>query len=110
MLLSAFTGDAFQRAVINGFSDGIRIGSELQILVENTAKRIPVQVSSNWLNWIIARMFVVLPTQYLLQTNTCVNHKTWPSVFSAYSHLSHSLTKRSVSCLLGWDGDAAKEL
>mmetsp|Transcript_10248 Transcript_10248/g.24562 ORF Transcript_10248/g.24562 Transcript_10248/m.24562 type:complete len:475 (+) Transcript_10248:98-1522(+) len=70
MVLSAFTGTAFQRAVIDGFRDGIRIGSELQKLVEETAENIPIKVSSNWLNWIIARMFVVLPTQYLLQTNT----------------------------------------
>lgn len=85
MILTAFTGDSVQRAVIEGFRDGIKIGAELQKLVEETAERIPARVSSNWLNWIIARMFVVLPTQYLLQMNTCVNEKSW-LMSMIYSH------------------------
>jgi hypothetical protein len=70
MVVSAFTGTSFETAVVDGFDGGIRIGAELQELVEKTAISIPLRVSANWLNWMIARMFIVLPTQYLLQMNT----------------------------------------
>jgi hypothetical protein len=70
MVVSAFTGTSFETAAVDGFSDGIRIGAELQELLEKTAISIPLRVSANWLNWLIARTFIVLPTQYLLQMNT----------------------------------------
>lgn len=69
-MVSAFTGTSFETAVVDGFDGGVRIGAELQELLEKTATAIPLRVSANWLNWMIARMFIVLPTQYLLQMNT----------------------------------------
>jgi hypothetical protein len=70
MVVSAFTGTSFSTAVVNGFNEGIQIGSEIQKVVATAAATIPTQVSATWLNWMIVRSFVVLPTQYLLQLNT----------------------------------------
>jgi hypothetical protein len=50
MLLSAFTGTSFSTAMINGFSEGLNIGSELQKVIETAAATIPEQVSATWLN------------------------------------------------------------
>ena len=72
MLISAFTGASFYTAVVNGFNEGIRIGAEIQEVIESTAAAIPTQVSATWLNWMIVRVTIVLPTQYLLQMNTFV--------------------------------------
>jgi hypothetical protein len=70
MVISAFTGNLFATALLNGFSDGIQIGAEVQRAVEATADSIPTVVSATWLNWMIVRVTIVLPTQYLLQLNT----------------------------------------
>ena len=71
MVVSAFTGNSFDSAVINGlFKGGIQIGNEVQKVIEDAAKKIPEEVSARWLNWMIVRAFIILPTQYLLQTNT----------------------------------------
>eukprot|EP00529_Nitzschia_sp_RCC80_P002476 CAMPEP_0113497048 /NCGR_PEP_ID=MMETSP0014_2-20120614/30432_1 /TAXON_ID=2857 /ORGANISM="Nitzschia sp." /LENGTH=1750 /DNA_ID=CAMNT_0000390981 /DNA_START=222 /DNA_END=5474 /DNA_ORIENTATION=+ /assembly_acc=CAM_ASM_000159 len=70
MVLSAFTGTSLETAVINGFSSGVRIGQELQAVIVTTAQTIPTEVSATWLNWMIVRVSIVLPTQYLLQLNS----------------------------------------
>lgn len=70
MVVSAFTGTSFSAAVVDGFSTGIRIGSEVQEVIARTAQEIPTKVSATWLNWMIVRIGLVLPTQYLLQMNT----------------------------------------
>jgi hypothetical protein len=70
MLLAAFSGTSLSTAVINGFNEGIQIGAEVQEVIETTAVAIPTQVSATWLNWMIVRFTIVLPTQYLLQMNT----------------------------------------
>jgi hypothetical protein len=70
MVVSAFTGTSFSTAVVNGFNEGIKIGAEIQEVIETTAATIPTQVSATWLNWMIVRVTIVLPTQYLLQMNT----------------------------------------
>lgn len=48
--MSAFTGTSFSTAVINGFNEGLNLGSELQKVIETTAATIPKQVSATWLN------------------------------------------------------------
>ena len=70
MVVSAFTGTSFSTAFVNGFNEGISIGGEIQAVIEQTALAIPTQVSATWLNWMIVRVLIVLPTQYLLQMNT----------------------------------------
>jgi hypothetical protein len=72
MVLAAFSGTSFSTAVIAGFNEGIKIGAELQRVVAITAETIPSKVSVTWLNWIIVRFTIVLPTQYLLQMNSFV--------------------------------------
>lgn len=72
MFLTAFTGASLSTAVISGFNEGIRIGAEFQTVIESTAATIPTQVSATWLNWMIVRVTVVLPTQYLLQMNSFI--------------------------------------
>ena len=70
MVVAAFSGTSFSTAVIEGFNKGIAIGAEVQEVIEVTAATIPSQVSATWLNWILVRFTIVLPTQYLLQMNT----------------------------------------
>jgi hypothetical protein len=70
MVVSAFTGASLSTAIVNGFNEGIKIGAEIQEVIESTAAAIPTQVSATWLNWMIVRVTIVLPTQYLLQLNT----------------------------------------
>ena len=72
MLISAFSGTSFSTAVIQGFNQGLNIGMEIQGVIEATARAIPSEVSATWLNWIIVRFTIVLPTQYLLQMNSFV--------------------------------------
>jgi hypothetical protein len=72
MVLAAFSGTSLSTAVLNGFNEGIRIGSEIQEAIEATAASIPSQVSATWLNWMIVRFLIILPTQYLLQLNTFI--------------------------------------
>eukprot|EP00934_Nitzschia_sp_Nitz4_P000795 Nitzschia sp. Nitz4//scaffold32_size149145//19447//26119//NITZ4_002866-RA/size149145-augustus-gene-0.25-mRNA-1//1//CDS//3329548030//795//frame0 len=79
MLVSAFTGTSFATAFVNGLRSGLNLGSEIRKVIERTAIDIPTKVSATWLNWMIIRVFAVLPTQYLLQMNsflfTCLGLK-----------------------------------
>lgn len=70
MVVTAFTGTSLSTAIVNGFNEGIAIGQQFQVVVEQTASSIPTEVSATWLNWMIVRVTMVLPTQYLLQLNT----------------------------------------
>ena len=56
--------------ILNGFDDGIRIGSELQSILRSVAQTIPTQVSSTWINWIIVKTSITSPLMYLLQLNS----------------------------------------
>jgi hypothetical protein len=70
MVVSAFTGTSLSSAIIEGFQTGLNLGSELQTVITTSASAIPTEVSGTWLNWMIVRLLMVLPTQYLLQMNT----------------------------------------
>lgn len=70
MFLTAFTSNLLVTMVINGFNEGLRIGSEFQKVLESVAAAIPTSASSVWLNWIIVRTTMTLPLQYMLQINT----------------------------------------
>lgn len=50
--------------------EGRDLGSSMQNAIVVSALTIPITVSAMWLNWIIVRFTLVLPTQYLLQVNT----------------------------------------
>ena len=70
MVVSAFTGTSLSSAIIEGFNSGLNLGSEVQDVIVTSAATIPTEVSATWLNWMIVRVSMVLPTQYLLQMNT----------------------------------------
>jgi hypothetical protein len=71
MVVSAFTGTSLSSAIIDGFQSG-QLGSNLRTVVVTSAAAIPTEVSGTWLNWMIVRLLMVLPTQYLLQLNTFI--------------------------------------
>lgn len=70
MVVSAFTGTSLASALIDGFASGIQIGAQAQNVIVASAAAIPNEVSATWLNWMIVRLTMVLPTQYLLQLNS----------------------------------------
>jgi Calcium-dependent channel, 7TM region, putative phosphate len=70
IVLTAFTGSSLANMVIQGFSEGIRIGSEATKVLANVAATIPTLISATWLNWIIVRTTITLPLQYLIQLNS----------------------------------------
>jgi len=69
MVVSAFSGTTLASAMINGFKEELDIGSNIQNAIKNSARTIPTTVSATWLNWIIVRFTLVLPSQYLLQSH-----------------------------------------
>jgi hypothetical protein len=72
MTMTAFTGQIFAEMVLSGFNDGLALGSEFRTVLRAVATAIPSTVAANWLNWIIFRLTVTLPWQYMLQVNTFV--------------------------------------
>eukprot|EP00586_Coscinodiscus_wailesii_P007726 CAMPEP_0172520824 /NCGR_PEP_ID=MMETSP1066-20121228/292223_1 /TAXON_ID=671091 /ORGANISM="Coscinodiscus wailesii, Strain CCMP2513" /LENGTH=1048 /DNA_ID=CAMNT_0013303637 /DNA_START=568 /DNA_END=3711 /DNA_ORIENTATION=- len=64
MLVTAFAGTSFVTMAINALGKSNANFSEVLFTI---AKTLPTQMSATWINWIIVRTFIVLPTQYLLQ-------------------------------------------
>jgi hypothetical protein len=58
--------------VLDGFNDGISVGSEFQSILRSIAATIPTVISASWINWIIVKYSITLPMQYLLQMNTFI--------------------------------------
>lgn len=67
MIVSAFTGTSLATAVLRG--GGLNLGTTFQSVIIEAASEIPSTISATWLNWIIVRVSLVLPTQYILQMN-----------------------------------------
>ena len=67
MIVSAFTGTSLASAVIR--DGGLNLGSTFESVLVEAASDIPSIISATWLNWIIVRVSLVLPTQYILQMN-----------------------------------------
>ena len=55
--------------VLFGFNDG-KLGGEFQTVLRSIARAIPSTTAATWLNWIIFRTSVSMPSLYLLQINT----------------------------------------
>jgi hypothetical protein len=71
MIVSAFIGITLADAVIESFQEKeLNLGSYVEKVVITSAKEIPLTISPTWLNWIIVRALLVLPTQYIVQMNT----------------------------------------
>jgi len=68
MIVSAFTGTSLKVAVVDGLPKfGLSLNSTYQV-IKDVAIAIPTE-SATWLNWIIVRVSLALPTQYILQMN-----------------------------------------
>jgi len=65
MIVSAFTATS----LIGFKSDDLSLGHNVRDAIFRIARTIPTTVSATWLNWIIVRGLLVLPTQYILQMN-----------------------------------------
>lgn len=69
MVLTAFTGQLLANMVINAFKEG-SLGTEFATVLRQVATTIPSTLSATWLNWIIFRVTLTLPMNYLLNINT----------------------------------------
>jgi hypothetical protein len=72
IVLTAFTGSSLSNMVLQGFNAGIRLGSEATQVLATTAATIPTLISATWLNWIIVRMTITLPLNYLVGINSFI--------------------------------------
>jgi hypothetical protein len=69
MVVTAFTGQLLANMVINAFKEG-SLGAEFATVLRQVATTIPSTLSATWLNWIIFRVTLTLPWNYLLNANT----------------------------------------
>jgi hypothetical protein len=71
MVLTAFTGQLLVNMVIDAFREG-QIAEEFTEVLRQIAITIPSTLSATWLNWIIFRVTLTLPLNYLLNINTFI--------------------------------------
>jgi hypothetical protein len=69
MVLTAFSGQLLANMFLQGLS-GLKLGSEFRSVLRAIAETVPSTISADWLNWIIFRLLIILPLNYLLQVNT----------------------------------------
>ena len=69
MLITAFAAPYIATTVIQATQTGDLQLTTQEFLI-NIANTLPTQTSFGWLNWLIFRFGVTLPSQYLLQINT----------------------------------------
>jgi hypothetical protein len=77
MVLTAFSGQLLTRVGLKiakalRENEAVDVATDFQSLVRSIAKTIPSTVSVSWLNWIIFRVTVMLPLNYLLQANSFI--------------------------------------
>ena len=53
LVLTAFSGSSLATMVINGFSEGVKIGNEAALVLQSIASAIPTTISATWLNWYV---------------------------------------------------------
>jgi Calcium-dependent channel, 7TM region, putative phosphate len=70
MLATAFTGTSLATIIIEGVYYNFNVAEEARDVLRLVASTIPTTVGSTWLNWLIIRYSVTLPTNYLLQFPT----------------------------------------
>jgi hypothetical protein len=77
MVLTAFTGQLLANMVIDAIRQG-SLGAEFAAVLRKVAITIPSTLSATWLNWIIFRVTLTLPLNYLLNINTfCFSFIGW---------------------------------
>lgn len=74
MVLTAFSGPVLANMGLRLFLEGFTVASDFQTVLRDIASTIPSIGSVSWLNWIIFRITVILPLNYLLQVNTFIFH------------------------------------
>lgn len=70
MVFTAFSGSLLANMGIKALNEGLEIGSEFQTILKEIALSVPSNVAVNWLNWIIFRITIILPLNYLLNVNS----------------------------------------
>eukprot|EP00529_Nitzschia_sp_RCC80_P006547 CAMPEP_0113523150 /NCGR_PEP_ID=MMETSP0014_2-20120614/45558_1 /TAXON_ID=2857 /ORGANISM="Nitzschia sp." /LENGTH=1639 /DNA_ID=CAMNT_0000421233 /DNA_START=235 /DNA_END=5154 /DNA_ORIENTATION=- /assembly_acc=CAM_ASM_000159 len=70
MLATAFTGTSLATVIIEGVYYNFNVAEEARDVLRQVASTIPTTVGSTWLNWLIIRYSVTMPTNYLLQFPT----------------------------------------
>lgn len=70
MVLTAFSGQLLANMFLQGVNSGLKLGSEFRSVLRAIAETVPSTISADWLNWIIFRLLIILPLNYLLQVNT----------------------------------------
>lgn len=70
MLLTAFSGGFLSQIGLKIFRTGFKVAGDFQSILIEIGSLVPSNLSVSWLSWIILRVTVVLPLQYLLQINT----------------------------------------
>jgi Calcium-dependent channel, 7TM region, putative phosphate len=74
MVITAFSGQTIANMGLKGFTEGFDIGSDFTSVLVAIARSIPTVTAVSWLNWIIVRLLINLPLNYLLQINSFVYH------------------------------------
>jgi hypothetical protein len=77
MVLTAFSGQLLTQVGLKAAkalkdAEGVEVASEFQFVIREIARTIPSTVSVSWLNWIIFRVTIILPLNYLLQANSFI--------------------------------------
>jgi hypothetical protein len=70
MLITAFSGQLLANMFLQGLNSGLKLGSGFRSVLRDIAETIPSTISADWLNWIIFRLLIIFPLNYLLQVNT----------------------------------------
>lgn len=73
-MITAFSGQTLANMGLKGLTEGIDLQSDFKSVLTAIAKTIPTVTVVTWLNWIIVRLLIILPTSYLLQMNTFIYH------------------------------------
>jgi Calcium-dependent channel, 7TM region, putative phosphate len=74
MVLTAFSGNTLANMGLKGIKEGIDVSSDFRSVLVGIAQTIPTVIAVSWLNWIIMRLLIILPLNYLLQINSFVYH------------------------------------
>lgn len=70
MVVTAFSGQLLATMGLEVVNQGLSLQTELQSVLRQIAETIPSTTSVSWLNWIIFRVTITLPLNYLLQANS----------------------------------------
>jgi hypothetical protein len=67
MLATAFTGTSLATVIVEGVIYSLDVGGQAKDLLRTVGSIVPTTISAQWLNWIIFRIGMTTPYNYLLQ-------------------------------------------